>query len=104
MGAKLKIDAWYSVMLVLSAFILLLSLTMNLKVSDQAIVQLASLGGVFIGLGEIINHPMQQAILSRNIITGPLKVSGKPWKPTVLGIIFDFIGLAFVIAALVRAV
>jgi len=85
---SLKLDYWYKALLAMCSVLLIVSLTVPLQGINNNVAQLLSLGGIFIGLGEWINHPLQERI-------GPgFKVSGHPWRFTLLGTGFDLVGLA----------
>lgn len=82
----LKIDFWYKAVLVLSAVLLIISLTVPLQGAENTTVIQFSLGGVLIGLGEWINHPFQTKV------GDGFKITGYPRNNSALGIIFNLIG------------
>lgn len=84
---SLKIDYWYKAVLVISTVLLVIALTVPLQGVKNSIVALICLGGVFIGLGEWINHPLQTAV------GYGYKITGYPRKVTFLGTIFVLFGL-----------
>lgn len=94
--AKLKIDYWYKAVLVIATSVLIISLTVELKSVENNIVQLLSLGGIFCGLGEWINHPLQVKV-------GPnFKISGYPRKHRLGGYLFDLAGIVFIVIGLIK--
>jgi hypothetical protein len=84
---SLKIDYWYKAVLAISAVLLLVALTTPLQGVKNSVVSIICLGGVFVGLGEWINHPYQEAIHHG------YKISGYPRKDNLLGTLFVFLGL-----------
>lgn len=85
---SLALDYWYKAVLAISTVLLIVSLTVPLQGINNAIAQLLCLGGIFIGLGEWINHPLQVSV-------GPgFKISGHPRRFTFLGTVFVLLGLA----------
>ena len=94
---NLKIDYWYKALLVAGVASLFLSLTVELKEIGNNIVQLISLGAIFIGLGEWINHPLQTRILPPGPhYSGWLKGQGYLRSNSFLGIAFDFVGVTLI--------
>lgn len=64
----------------------MLSLTVKFQGIENAHVALVSLGAVLVGLGEWINHPLQEAIIPPgNGYPGWGKLSGYPRTNTFLG-------------------
>ncbi|RKR02626.1 hypothetical protein C7446_2344 [Kushneria sinocarnis] len=100
---SLKIDEWYKAMLALSTIFLLISLTVPLQaISHDAVnaVQLISLAGVLISLGEWINHPLQ-TIVGEHM--------GRMWhgeghlrRNSPAGLAFDLIGACVLVVGLFK--
>jgi hypothetical protein len=84
---SLKLDYWYKAVLVISTVLLVISLTVPLQGVSNSTIALICLGGIFIGLGEWVNHPLQEAI------GHGYKITGYPRKFTFLGSIFVIFGL-----------
>ena len=83
---SLALDYWYKAVLAISTVLLIVSLTVPLQGIGNVCAQLLCLGGVFIGLGEWINHPLQTKI-------GPnFKITGYPRRFTFLGSVFVVLG------------
>ena len=94
--SNLKIDRWYKALLVLAACVLIVSLSVEMKGVQNSVVQLISLGAIFVGIGEWINHPLQQKI-------GPgFKIAAYPRINTFGGNLFDFAGVVLIIVGAVR--
>ncbi|WP_018984965.1 hypothetical protein [Salinimonas chungwhensis] len=95
--SNLKIDYWYKAVLVISAPILILALTVDLKGVENKTVLLFSLSAIFIGIGEWINHPVQQQIVPPSATyPGWLKGEGHPRNNNFLGVLFVLMGLVLV--------
>lgn len=91
----LKIDYWYKAVLVVAVGFLALSLTIEFKGVENGHVALISLGCALIGLGEWINHPLQQAIMAPSLdYPGWGKLSGYPRRNTLLGNLLLIGGIA----------
>lgn len=94
--SKLKIDYWYKAVLVTSTCVLIVSLTVELKGVENSAVQLISLGCVFWGLGEWINHPYQEKIGIG------FKISGHPRNGSGAGYAFDLFGWILILIGIVK--
>lgn len=94
--SNLKIDYWYKALLVLAAFVLVISLCVEMKGVENSVVQMISLGAILVGFGEWINHPLQEKI------GVGFKLTGHPRKNTISGNLFDLAGLAFIIVGVVK--
>jgi hypothetical protein len=94
----LKIDKWYHVFVVLGAAGAIASVSFELKGVANAHVLIASLGVLFVGIGEWINHPLQTAILPPNAYLGGGGIlSGHPRSPSLLGSLFDLLGFVLLV-------
>lgn len=88
---NLTVDKWYKGLLVLGSCLVVLSLPVELKGIDNNLVQCASLGLIFIGIGEWINHPLQTQI-------GPgFKITSYNRLPSMLGSLFDILEFLVVV-------
>ncbi len=87
--STLKIDYWYKMLPVIGTILLIISLTFELKDVSNTMVQVISVGVIFFGIGEWINHPLQTGIVSGYKLTSynrVNKLSGNLW--VILGISF----------------
>jgi hypothetical protein len=94
--SKLALDHWYQVLMAAGLAVFLLTAGGLLPRLPEQPVLLISLGVFFLGLGEWRNHPLQT-----RVGTG-FKITGYPRSACVTGIAFDLLGVALVIAGLVR--
>jgi len=101
---NLKIDYWYKALLVLSAVILIAALTMKMEGVSNSIIQLLSLGGLFIGIGEWINHPLQTRIIPPNAYYAPggAKLTSYNRRASLLGSLFDLLGFVIIVIGVWR--
>ena len=67
--STLKIDYWYKILPVIGTIGLIISLTLDVKIADNLTISLISIGVIFIGIGEWINHPLQTALAYGGKIT-----------------------------------
>lgn len=79
------IDRWYKLLALVSAGLLVVSLTVPLQVPNKPVVLIA-LGGFLFGLGQWINHPLQEQI------GGGFKISGYPRRSHPGGVITEIVG------------
>jgi hypothetical protein len=92
----LKIDYWYKAVLVLSAVLLVLSLTVPFQGVSNSVASILSLGGVSFGLGEWVNHPLQERV-------GPgFKITGYPRRNTLFGNLLVVVGLGLICYGIYR--
>lgn len=91
---KLTLEHWYKMLITASFSILVLALLFPMHGVPNAAVQLLALGGLCIGTGEWINHPLQ----TRVSIPDNLKITSHPRRLLATGIVFDLLG--FVLLAL----
>jgi hypothetical protein len=54
---------------------------------------LMGLGLLFFGVGEWINRPQRTEIQTSKIVGTYIKTTNNPWKPTVVGVVFDALGI-----------
>ena len=87
---SLKIDYWYKAVLVISTGVLVVSLTVPMQAAPNGVIATISLGGLFIGLGEWINHPLRVGV------GYGYQISGHPRSNSFLGVMFVLLGLALV--------
>lgn len=88
---NLELRDWYQIMIAIGFTLLLLSLTVQLVGVDNNVIQLASLGMVTYGLGELINHPYQEIIQPTEY--GPMHGKGYRRKNSFLGMFFILISV-----------
>jgi hypothetical protein len=84
---SLVIDNWYKALLVFSAVVFVLGLTIPLQIPNR-IVLLAALGGFLHALGQWVNHPYRERI------GNGFKISGHTRDITVSGVLMELIGTA----------
>ncbi|MBI1887798.1 MAG: hypothetical protein HYS19_05430 [Nitrosomonadales bacterium] len=93
----LKIEYWYHVLVVLGAAGVIAAMTFELKGIANAHAIIMSLGVLFVGLGEWINHPLQTKIMPPNVYMGGGGIiSGHPRNPNFLGTLFDILGFILI--------
>lgn len=88
--ASLAIDYWYKILPAVGTVTLLVGLTVDVKGVTNTLVQLVSIGVIFIGIGEWINHPLQTRIGGGLKITNRNRIntfSGNSWVVVGLGLI-----------------
>lgn len=95
---SLALDYWYKAVLAISTALLIVSLTVPLQGVRNDIAQLLCLGGIFVGLGEWVNHPLQESI------GAGFKLSGHPRRSSFLGTVLDLLGLACIGYGLYRLI
>jgi hypothetical protein len=94
---NLVLDTWYKALVYVGGLILLLSLFIEVKGIANQQLQLLSTGIFFFGLGEWKNHKKESFIKPPNVYTGPTAlISYTVWKPDLLGILFDLIGITLI--------
>jgi hypothetical protein len=99
----LKVEHWYHLFVALGATGVVVSLSIEVKGIANAHSLLFSVGLLFLGVGEWINHP-QQTNLMRPTINAPNGgvVSGHPRFNSILSLGFDLLGLALLGVALYK--
>ena len=93
---NLVIDFWYKALLAIGTCVLIASLSIEMKGVENCVVQLISLVCILIGLGEWINHPLQEVLYPRG------KLTGYPRKNKIGGNTLDILGIIFVIIGVVK--
>ena len=103
--ARLKVEYWYHALLLIGAAGIIAALTIDIRAMSNK-QALALFGGVFlVGLGEWINHPLQEAIVPPNMyMRGGGKISGHPRSAKPLGLFFDALGVLLIVGAIARIV
>ena len=91
--SNLKLDQYYKVILVISAAVLLLSLTVPLTVSNS-LVAMISIGFLLIGIGEWCNSVPETTITDRFRIT----VTNR--QNTWLGNSLNFLGIVVIVVGI----
>lgn len=84
--AKLKLDYWYKVVILIAFSVFLANGGGYLKEYPTIPTALISLGSMFIGLGEWKNHPLQTVVYSHGV------GSSHPRKFSFIGSVFVFVG------------
>ncbi len=91
---NLSLDKWYKVVIYLGVILLIISLVVEIKVINNKQLLFLSLGFLFGGVGEWINHRKDTVIKPPNAYTGPtMLIEFEVWKPKLIGVIFDIIGI-----------
>ena len=81
-------------MRVIGTITLILGLTVDIKGVTNTLVQIVSIGVIFIGIGEWINHPLQTGVGPGYKITSYNRVN------TLAGNIWDVVGIALIVYGL----
>ena len=99
----LKVEHWYHLFVALGATGVVVSLSIDVKGIANAHALLLSLGTMFIGIGEWINHPLQTRVLHPTAYTprGSI-ITGYPRNPSTLGNLFDLLGFALLALAIYK--
>ena len=92
--SQLIIDYWYKAMLVICFVLFVVSLTQDVHVITNAALMLLSSGGMFVSIGEWINHPLQTRIARAPY--GFSHISSYRRLPSILGNLFDILGLILI--------
>lgn len=87
---SLVIDYWYKAVTAVSVAFLLVAMTVDLKGVENKTAILISLGCLFIGLGEWINHPLQTRIAPG------MKITSYNRSASLRGNLFDVLGFLLV--------
>lgn len=88
--SNLVIDYWYKAVIVIGTVALLISMTVETHGISNRAAQLLSLGAIFVGCGEWINHPLQESV------GYGFKLSGYPRKNKLGGNLLNLIGVGLV--------
>jgi hypothetical protein len=88
---NLKLDAWYSIVIAVSAAALLIALG-----TKEHGIALVALGALLFGIGEMINHPRVTRYVPQTIESPGFLGVGHPRDPRWLGLVVDVIGLAVI--------
>lgn len=92
--ANLKIDYWYKALLAIGVCVLILSLSLEMKGVQNSVVQLVSLGAILVGIGEWINHPLQERGGHGFKVSGHRRINTDPGNVCDLaGIILASVGI-----------
>ncbi len=98
---NLKLDAYYMILVYLGAFLFVFSLFIPTLWLSNRLLGLFALGIFFIGLGEWKNHKWRSWIKESNVYTGgPALMKVKIREPDIIGYLLDFIGLLFLLKAI----
>ncbi|WP_019653994.1 hypothetical protein [Variovorax atrisoli] len=85
----LVLDYWYKLVIWISVAVLVLALTVPLQVPNR-VVLLISLGSLLFGIGQWINHPLQERI------GVGFKISGHPRNACFSGVLTEIAGVCLV--------
>jgi len=97
---NLTLEYWYKMLILMSFVLLVVSLIFPIQMIPNGALALLSLGGFFIGTGEWINHPYQEAVTpSRRY-----KYVSYSRKNCTDGVITVIVGGAFAVAGVILAV
>lgn len=88
--SKLALDHWYQVLMAGGLAVFLLAAGGLLPVLPAQPALLVSLGTFFFGLGEWINHPLQERIGYN------FKITGHPRNASLGGVAFDLLGIVLI--------
>lgn len=94
--SKLALDYWYQVLMVVSVVVFLSVGAGLLHAFPTVPTAIISLGGFFVGLGELINHPLQTALVPPSTYHPPGVITGHPRNSSLLGVGFLVLGLVLV--------
>ncbi len=94
--SKLELDYWYKVLMAVGFFVFLLSGLGLLSAFPLAPTVCISSGMFFIGLGEWINHPLQEKLMEATQYFPAGKITGYPRNNRFSGVFFVFIGLVII--------
>ena len=93
---NLVVDKWYKALAVVSGAILVLGIATEVRVLDNATWCLIGAGGLFIGFGEWVNHPLQTKVpLPSRIFPAGTVFTSYNRLPGFQGNTLDLIGLSF---------
>ena len=105
MNTWLKVEHWYHLFVALGATGTVVSLSVEVKGIANAHALLLSLGLMFVGIGEWINHPLQTRLMHPSIYApGGGVLTSHPRRSCVLGNGFDLLGIALLGVALFKIV
>ncbi|AKH39169.1 hypothetical protein BCL69_11332 [Nitrosomonas communis] len=92
--SKLALDYLYQVLMVVCFFVFLFTGSGFLSEFPTVPTALMSIGGFFVGLGELINHPLQTRLLPTTANTLGATAKGYPRNNKPTGIVFVLSGLS----------
>lgn len=95
--SKLALDYWYQVLMVVGIVIFLLAGAGLLKAFPTMPTALIALGIFWLGIGEWINHPLQNILTAANASFPGGALTGHPRNPKPLGLAFDLLGIVLII-------
>jgi hypothetical protein len=94
--SKMALDYWYQVLMAVCVVVFLLCGAGVLKAFPVIPTAAISAGGLFIGLGEWINHPLQTAVVGATAYLPGGVITGHPRKNSPIGVLFVIAGLSLV--------
>ncbi len=99
----LKVEHWYHLFVALGATGALVALTLDVKGITNIQALLLSLGLMFVGVGEWINHPLQTRLMPPTALTpGGGIITGHPRSNSILGVLFDVLGMGLLALAIYK--
>ena len=99
----LKVKYWYHAFTLLGGAGTFISLLFDLKAIDNKHALLMSLGFLFIGIGEWINHPLKTVIMPPNANLGGSYIGeGHPRHSNLMGSLFDILGFILIATAVYK--
>lgn len=101
----LKVEHWYHLFVALGATGTVVSLSVDVRGIANAHALLLSLGIMFIGVGEWINHPLLTRLMRpSSYAPGGGVITGHPRKASALGNLFDVLGFTLLLVAVGKIV
>lgn len=95
--SKLALDAWYKVLIMVGSFTILLNGAGLLPAYPTRETFIIAFGSVVLGIGEWINHPLNETAYPRTANMPAIKLVDYSWRPSPVGIIFDIIGAGMIL-------
>lgn len=99
---KLALDYWYKALMAGGAVVFILVGAGLIKEFPKAPTALISLGSLFFGMGEWINHPLQTKLLQGGFNSPSGIIKGHPRSARTSGVLFDLLGGTLICYGLVR--
>lgn len=100
--SKLALDAWYKVVIVVGAFVIILNGAGLLPDYPTRETFMIGLGCVVWGIAEWMNHPMHETIHPRTARTPLMKEVDRSWVPSRVGMCLDVIGLGLIFFGFIK--
>ncbi|MCT2385136.1 hypothetical protein [Erwinia pyrifoliae] len=100
--SRLALDAWYKVIIVIGAFVVLLNGAGLLPSYPTRETFMIGLGCVIWGVAEWMNHPLNETAYPRTANMPAHKFVDYSWSPGPIGILLDVIGLGLIAWGLIK--